>query len=85
MDYKQRHIETEKWFYQNMNRRKTVLLTAVIVGAGLFFLYIQYWAIGPQSPVELWVWTLIVSVLFIALTLIGSSVFEHERKKYTKQ
>jgi len=28
---------------------------------------------------------LIVVILFFALTLIGYSVFEHERKKYTEK
>jgi len=85
IDYKKRHIETEKRFYQKMNRQKTFLLTLAIVGLGSFFLYIQYWSIDHCRAMELWLWTLIVVILFFALTLIGYSVFEHERKKYTEK
>jgi len=85
IDYKKRHIETEKRFYQKMNKQKTFLLTLVIVGLGSFFLYIQYWSIGSSDSIDLVIWTLIVGILFVALTLIGYSVFEHERKKYTEK
>lgn len=85
IDYKKRHIETEKRFYQKMNRQKTLLLTLAIVGLGSFFLYIQYWSIDRCRAIELWFWTLIVGILFVALTLIGYFVFEHERKKYTEK
>ena len=82
IDYKKRHIETEKKFYKKMNKTKTFLLTLVIVGFGSLFLYIQYWSIEHSGAMELWSWTLIVGFLFAALTLIGYSVFEYERKKY---
>ena len=85
IDYKKRHIETEKRFYQKMNRQKTFLLTLAIVGLGSFFLYIQYWSIDHCRAMELCLWTLIGVILFFALTLIGYSVFEHERKKYTEK
>jgi len=85
IDYKKRHIETEKRFYQKMNRQKTFLLTLAIVGVGSFFLYIQYWSIDRCMAIELWFWTLIVGILFVTLTLIGYSVFEYERKKYTEK
>jgi len=85
MNYKKRHIETEKRFYQKMNSKKTFLLTLAIVGLGSFFLYIQYWSIDRCMAIELWFWTLIVGILFVALTLIGHSVFEYERKKYTEK
>ena len=85
IDYKKRHIETEKRFYQKMNSKKTLLLTLVIVGLGSFFLYIQYWSIDCCEAIELWLWTLIVGILFVVLTLIGYSMFEYERKKYTEK
>lgn len=85
MDYKKRHIETEKKFYQKMDRQKTFLLTLAIVGVGSFFLYIQYWSVDHCKAIELWLWMLIVGMVFIALTLIGFSVFERERKKWTKK
>ena len=82
IDYKKRHIETEKRFYQKMNRQKTFLLTLAIVGFGSFFLYTQYWSIDGCRPIELWLWTLIVGLLFVSLTLIGHYMFEYERKKW---
>ena len=85
IDYSKRHIETEKKFYQKMNKQKTFLLTLVIVGLGSFFLYIQYWSIEHSKAVELWLWTLIVGILFVFQTLIGHSLFEYERKKYTEK
>jgi len=85
IDYKKRHIETEKIFYKKMNKQKTFLLTLAIVGLGSFFLYIQYWSIDRCRAIELWFWTLIVGILFVALTLIGYFVFEYERKKYTEK
>ena len=85
IDYKKRHIETEKRFYQKMDKQKTFLLTLVIVGLGSFFLYIQYWSIGYSDSIDLVIWTLIVGILFVALTVIGYSVFEYERKKYTEK
>ena len=83
-DYKKRHIETETKFYKRMNKRKTFLLTIIIVGIGSLFLYSQYWSIRQSSPIELWLWALIVIILFVAQTLIGYSIFECERKKYIK-
>jgi len=82
IDYKKRHIETEKRFYKKMDRQKTFLLTLAIVGLGSFFLYIQYWATDGCRPIELWFWTLIVVLLFVSLTLIGHRMFEYERKKW---
>ncbi len=85
IDYKKRHIETEKRFYQKMNKQKTFLLTLAIVGLGSFFFYIQYWSIDFPGAIELWLWTLIVGILFVALTLIGHYMFEYERKKWTEK
>ena len=85
IDYQKRHIETEKRFYSLMNSKKTFILTLIIVGLGSFFLYIQYWSIDCHRAIELWFWTLIVVILFVALTLIGYSMFEYERKKYTEK
>ena len=85
IDYKKRHIETERRFYKKMNKKKTFLLTLVIVGLGLFFLYIQYWSIEHSDAMELFLWTLIVCILFVSETLIGYSIFEHERKKYIEK
>lgn len=82
IDYKKRHIETEKRFYQKMNKQKTFLLTLIIVGLGSFFLFYQYWAIGPSDSINLVIWTLIVCIVFVSLTMIGHSLFEYERKKY---
>ena len=76
------HIETEKKFYQKMNKKKSFLITLVIVGVGSLFLYNQFWSIEHSETIELWVWTLIVGILFVSETLIGYSVFENERKKY---
>ena len=82
MDYKKRHIETEKRFYQIMNKQKTFLLTLAIVGIGSFFLYYQYWTINHSDSIDLVIWTIIVVILFVFQTIIGHSLFEHERKKY---
>lgn len=84
IDYKQRHIETEKIFYQKMNKQKTLLLTILIVGLGSLFLYYQYWIIGQSRSISLVIWTLIVGILFVSQTIIGYSLFEYERKKYIK-
>ncbi len=83
IDYKKRHIETEKRFYKIMNRQKTFLLTLAIVGLGSLFLYYQYWIIDHSNTINLVIWTLFVSILFVSQTIIGHSIFEHERKKYT--
>lgn len=85
IDYKKGHIETEKRFYQKMNKQKTFLLTLVIVGLGSFFLYIQYWSIEHSDSIDLVIWTLIVGILFVSQTLIGYSLFEYERKKYIEK
>ena len=85
IDYKRRHIETERRFYKKMNKKKTFLLTLVIVGLGLFFLYIQYWSIEHSDSIDLVIWTLIVGILFVSQTLIGHSLFEYERKKYIEK
>lgn len=83
IDYKKRHIETEKKFYMKMNKQKTFLLTLLIVGLGSFFLYIQYWSIKHNNPIDLVTWTLIVGILFVSQIFVGHSIFEYERKKYS--
>ena len=85
IDYKKRHIKTEKKFYQKMNKQKTLLLTLLIVGFGSLFLYYQYWTIDQSSTTNLIIWTLIVGILFVSQTIIGHSIFEHERKKYIQK
>jgi hypothetical protein len=82
IDYKKRHIETEKKFYMKMNQRRTFLLTILIVGIGLFYLYIQYWSIKQFEGIRLFLWSLLIVILFVVETLIGYSIFEYERKKY---
>ena len=82
MDYKKRHIETEKKFYMIMNKKRTFLLTILIVGVGLFYLYIQYWSIKQFEAIGLFLWSLIIWILFVSETIIGYSIFEYERKKY---
>ena len=77
-------IETEKKFYQKLDKTKTFLLTAVIVGMGSLILFFQYWSIDSVTRIDLWIWTLIVGILFTILTIIGHLIFEHERKKYVK-
>ena len=81
-DYKNRHIETEKKFYMKMNQKRTMLLTILIVGMGLFYLYIQYWSIKQIEEIGLFLWSLIIVILFVVETIIGYSIFEYERKKY---
>lgn len=66
-----------------MNRQKTFLLTLVIVGLGSFLLYYQYWIIDHLNTINLVIWTLFVGILFVFQTIIGHSIFEYERKKYT--
>ena len=80
IEYKNRHIETERKFYQMMNKQKTFILTLGIVGLGSFFLYIQLWSI--KKPLNLMFWTLIIGILFVVQTMIGYHIFEYERKKY---
>jgi hypothetical protein len=83
MDYNKKHIETEKKFYKKMNKQKTFLLTLLISGTGSFFLYSRYWSINSCKVIDLSIWTLIVVILFVFQVLIGNSIFEYERKKYT--
>ena len=80
--YKKRHIETEKKFYKNINQKGTFLLTILIVGIGLFYLYIQYWSIKQFEAIGLFLWSLLIGILFVIETIIGYSIFEYERKKY---
>ena len=82
IDYKKRHIDTEKRFYKIMNKQKTFLLTLLIVGLGSILLFVQHWSIDGCKRIDLAIWTLIVVTLFICQMLIGYSIFEYERKKY---
>ena len=82
LDYKKKHIETEKRFYQKMDKQKTFLLTLLIVGVGSFFLYSRYWSINGYKVMDLSIWTLIVVILFVSQVLVGHYIFEYERKKY---
>ena len=82
IDYNKKHIETEKRFYQKMDKQKTFLLTLLIVGLGSFFLYSRYWSISYFKVMDLSIWTLIVGILFVSQVLIGHYIFEYERKKY---
>jgi hypothetical protein len=82
LDYNKKHIETEKRFYNKMDKKKTFLLTFLIVGAGSFFLYSRYWSISGFKVVDLSIWTLIVGILFVFQVFVGHYIFEYERKKY---
>ena len=82
LDYKKTHIETEKKFYMIMNQKRTFLLTILIVGTGLFYLYIQYWSIKQFEAIGIFLWSLLIGILFVVETIIGYSIFEYERKKY---
>jgi hypothetical protein len=84
IDYKNKHIETEKRFYMKMDRKKTFLLSLLIVGIGLLYLYSQYWSIEQVEEIGLFLWSLIIVILFFVETMIGYSIFEYERKKYIK-
>ena len=84
-DLIKRHIETEMKFYKKMNKKRLFLLSSIFAGIGSFLLYIQYWLTECSPITELWLWTLLVSILFFTLTLIGYFVFEYERKKYIKK
>ena len=84
LDLKKRHIETEKKFYTRMNKKRSFLLSSVLVGTGSIFLYIQYWLVECSTVIDLWLWTLFVGILFFSLTSVGYFVFEYERKKYTE-
>ena len=68
-----------------MNKQKTLLLTIIIVGLGSLYLYYQYWIIDQSSSMNPVIWTLIVGILFVSQTMIGHSIFEHERKKYIEK
>ena len=83
IDIHKRHIETEKRFYKNMNKQRSFLISFLIVLLGSLVLYFQYWSIHIFEQINLLIWTLIVVILFVVETMIGYSVFEHERKKYT--
>ena len=82
IEYKKTHIETEIKFYTKMNQRRTFLLTTLIVGIGLFYLYIQYWSIKQFEGIGLFLWSLLIVILFVVESIIGYSIFEYERKKY---
>jgi len=82
MNYKKRHIETEKKFYKRINKKGTFLLTVLIVGTGLFYIFIQYWSIKQFEAIGLVLWSLIIGSLFLSETIIGYLIFEYERKKY---
>ena len=84
IDYKKRHIETEKKFYKNISQKGTFLLSIIIVGTGLFYLFIQYWSIEQFEVIGLSLWSLIIVILFVSETIIGYSIFEYERKKYNE-
>ena len=83
-DFEKKHIETEIKFYKKMSKKKSFLITLLIVGVGFLFLYNQFLSIDHSESLELWIWTLIVVILFVSEMLIGYSVFEYERKKYVK-
>jgi len=85
IDLKKRHIETEKKFYARMDKKRLFLLSSIIAGIGSLFLYIQYWLVECSSITNFWLWTLMVIILFFALTLIGYFVFKYEREKYTEK
>ena len=82
LDYNKKHIETEKRFYQKMDKQKTFLITLLIVGVGSSFLYSRYWSISGYKVMDLSIWTLIVVILFVSQVLVGHYIFEYERKKY---
>jgi len=82
IEYKKTHIETEIKFYTKMNQRRTFFLTTLIVGIGLFYLYIQYWSIKQFEGIGLFLWSLLIVILFVVESIIGYSIFEYERKKY---
>lgn len=65
-----------------MNQKRTFLLTILIVGIGLFYLYLQYWSIKQIEEIGLFFWSLIIGILFLVETIIGYLIFENERKKY---
>jgi hypothetical protein len=77
------HIETETKFYKMMNKKRSFLLSLVISGVGFLYLYYQFSSIKICGN-ELFFWPLILAVLFVLQTAIGYSIFEYERKKYTK-
>jgi hypothetical protein len=78
------HIETEKKFYKMMNKKRSFLLSLIIAGFGFVYLYYQFFSIKICDKNELLFWPVILGFLFIIQTMIGYSIFEYERKKYTK-
>jgi hypothetical protein len=76
------HELVERKFYRKMNKKRSFLLSLVIVGTGYTFLCIRCWSIGISGAIQELLWMIFVAVLFVALTFIGYFVFEHERKKW---
>lgn len=83
IDYNKRHIETEKKFYNIMNKQRTFLLTLFIVGIGTLLLLFQIWSFENINSIDIVIWIFVIVILFVSQILIGHSIFEYERKKYT--
>ena len=77
------HEIVERNFYKKMNKKRSFLLSLIIVGIGYVFLCFQCWSIGISRNIQEFIWVIFVAVIFVALTFIGYYVFEHERKRWT--
>jgi hypothetical protein len=83
MDYNKRHIETEIKFYSKMNKKRSLLLSLIIVGIGYTFLAFRFWSIGFCGGIKELFWLFTIAILFFILTYLGFLIFERERKKWT--
>jgi hypothetical protein len=83
VDYNKRHIETERKFYKKMNKKRSFLLSLLIVGIGYIFLCYRCWSIGISGAIEELIWMLFVVILFVGLTFAAYFLLEYERKKWT--
>ena len=82
IDYKKRHIETEKKFYRIMDKKRTLVLTIFIVSIGIFFLLFKVFSYENLKLIEKIFWIFFIIILFFFQTFIGQLIFKNERKKY---
>lgn len=77
------HEEVERNFYKKMNKKRSFLLSLLIVGIGYIFLCYRCWSIGISGAIQELIWILFVIILFVGLTFAGYFLFEYERKRWT--
>jgi len=75
--------EVERNFYKKMNKKRSFLLSILIVGFGYIILCYRCWSIGISGAIQELIWMIFVAILFVCLTFAGYFLFEYERKRWT--